>query len=85
MFNKNISTHYQVYWLNTLYKVIFDHSIRNKLSLYSEIITKLDLNLKLSGSYRPSARGYVIYSPRALPSCVARGQRTRGINHITTS
>ena len=32
--------------------------------------------------YRPEARGYVIYSPRALPS---GGQRTRAINHITTS
>ena len=35
--------------------------------------------------YRPEARGYVIYSPRALPEGAARGQRTRGINHITTS
>ena len=33
-----------------------------------------------SKGYRPEARGYVIYSPRAF-----RGQRTRGINHITTS
>ena len=28
---------------------------------------------------------YVIYSPRALPESGARGQRTRGINHITRS
>ena len=35
--------------------------------------------------YRPEARGYVIYSPRALPQGAPRGQRTRGINHITTS
>ena len=39
----------------------------------------------ISKGYRPEARGYVIYSPRALPEGAARGQRTRGINHITTS
>ena len=32
--------------------------------------------------YRPSARGYVIHSPRMLPMGCALGQRTRGINHI---
>ena len=39
----------------------------------------------LSKGYRPEARGYVIYSPRALPEGAARGQRTRGINRITPS
>ena len=39
----------------------------------------------VSKGYRSKARGYVIYSPRALPKGAARGQRTRGINHITTS
>ena len=43
------------------------------------------LVLLLCKGYRPEARGYVIYSPRALPEGAARGQRTRGINHITTS
>ena len=34
MFNKNLSTQFQVYWLNILNKDRFGHSIRNKLSLY---------------------------------------------------
>ena len=33
--------------------------------------------------YRPEARGYAIYSPRALQEGAALG--TREINHITTS
>ena len=37
MFNKNLSTQFQVYWLNILNKDRFGHSVRNKLSLYSEI------------------------------------------------
>ena len=32
----------------------------------------------VSKGYRSKARGYVIYSPRALPKGAARGQRTRG-------
>ena len=43
------------------------------------------LVLLLRKGYRPEARGYVIYFPRALPEGAALGQRTRGINHITTS
>ena len=43
------------------------------------------LVIKVSESYRPEARGYVIYSPCALPKGIARGQHMRGINHITTS
>ena len=43
------------------------------------------LKISLCKSYRPEARGYVIYPPRALREGAARGQRTRGINHITTS
>ena len=39
----------------------------------------------ISKGYRPEARGYVIYSSRALPEGVALGQHTRGMNHITTS
>ena len=38
-----------------------------------------------SKGYWPEARGYVIYSPCALPEGAARGQHTRGMNHITTS
>ena len=41
--------------------------------------------LKICKGCRPEARGYVIYSPRALPEGAARGQHTRGINHITLS
>ena len=41
--------------------------------------------LLLCKGYRPEARGYLIYSPRALPEGAARGQHTRGMNHITTS
>ena len=37
MFNKNLSTQFQVYWLNILNKDRFGHSVSNKLSLYSEI------------------------------------------------
>ena len=37
MCNKNLSTQFQVYWLNILNKDRFDQSIRNKLSLYSEM------------------------------------------------
>ena len=52
----------------------------------SKRLAKLTANTKnywqiTRKGYRPSARGYVIYSPRAFP----RGQRTRGINHITQS
>ena len=36
-FNKNLSTQFQVYWLNILNKDRFGHSVSNKLSLYSEI------------------------------------------------
>ena len=39
----------------------------------------------LSKGYRPEARGYVIYFPRALTEGAALGQHTRGMNHITTS
>ena len=35
MFNKNLSTQFQVYWLNILNKDRFGHSVSNKLSLYS--------------------------------------------------
>ena len=37
MFNKNLSTQFQVYWLNILNKDRFGHSVSNKLSLNSEI------------------------------------------------
>ena len=39
----------------------------------------------LGKSYRPEVKGYVIYSPRALPKDAAQRQRTRGINQITMS
>ena len=41
MFNKNLSTQFQVYWLRILNKDRFGHSVRNKLSLYSEIKNKI--------------------------------------------
>ena len=49
MFNKNLSTQFQVYWLNILNKDRFGHSVRNKLSLYSEIKneTRFEPYLKL--------------------------------------
>ena len=37
MFNKNLSTQFQVYWLNILNNDRFGHSVSNELSLYSEI------------------------------------------------
>ena len=37
MFNKNLSTQFQVYWLNILNKDRFGLSVSDKLSLYSEI------------------------------------------------
>ena len=55
----------------------------------------VSLNIKISQfivlprytrkGYQPEARGYVSYSPRVLPEGAARGQHTRGMNHITTS
>ena len=36
----------------------------------------------VSKGYRPEARGYVIYSPRALFEGAALGQHTRGIGHL---
>ena len=48
-------------------------------------VTPGELSMSLCKGYRPEARGYVIYSPRALPEGCALGQRTRGINHVTTS
>ena len=38
--------------------------------------------LTLRKSYRPEARGYVVYFPRALPEGEDRGQCTREINHM---
>ena len=37
VFNKNLSTQFQVYWLKILNKDRFGHSVSNKLNLYSEI------------------------------------------------
>ena len=37
MFNKNVSTQFQVYWLNILNKDRFGHSVSDKLNLHSEI------------------------------------------------
>ena len=48
-------------------------------------VLQLWLQDLISKGYRPEARGYVIYSPRALPEGAARVQHTRGMNHITTS
>ena len=49
MFNKNLSTQFQVYWLNILNKDRFGHSVSNKLSIYSEIKNEIrfESNLKL--------------------------------------
>ena len=56
--------------------------ISKTFSLHTIALTR---EAKLCKGYRPEARGYVIYSPRALPEGAARGQHTRGMNHITKS
>ena len=55
------------------------------LTIQFIFILYLSLTVHVCKSYRPEARGYVIYSSRALPEGAAQGQRTRGINHITKS
>ena len=47
MFQRNLLKQYQEYWSKNLNKDKFDSSVGNKLSLYSELKTKSDLNLTL--------------------------------------
>ena len=47
MFKRNLFKEYQEYWSKSLNKDKFDSSVGNKLSLYSEVKTKSDLNLIL--------------------------------------
>ena len=74
--------------------IIISLPCRNRAVKFASFINRnlsdcLSQSRKVGGilckGYRPEARGYVIYSPRALPEGAARGQHTRGMNHITTS
>ena len=47
MFKRNLFKEYWEYWSKSLNKDKFDSSVGNKLSLYSEVKTKSDLNLNL--------------------------------------
>ena len=47
MFKGNLFKEYEEYWSKSLNKDKFDSSVGNKLSLYSEVKTKSDLNLIL--------------------------------------
>ena len=47
MFKRNLLKQYQEYWSKNLNKDKFTSSVGNKLSLYSELKTKSDLNLTL--------------------------------------
>ena len=61
-----------------------DQKIPLHTKLLADCFIKVAANT-FSKGYRPEARGYVIHSPLALPEGAARGQHTRGMNHITTS
>ena len=88
-FLKTKSSYYQTKF--KVYRNKLNHLIKiSKRNYYNDYFS-IHLNdgkriwKGISKGYRPEARGYVIYSPRALPEGAARGQHTRGINHITTS